>query len=154
MISQAKLPSDAHHLTWVIISQYWFRQRLGAVRQQAITWTNVDLDPGRHMASVGHNELTIEWKVYFFGRKYTFTHHNFCSKNYTLRPIINFLNSRTCEAPSTTEKIYIFALSVVIVMQVMRVDQAVYIAKPTSNCFPEIRIANQCELPSARASCD
>ena len=31
---------------------------LGGVRQQAITWTNVDLDPCRHMASLGHNELT------------------------------------------------------------------------------------------------
>ena len=34
-----------------MISQYWFRY-------QAITWTNVDLDPCRHMASLGHNELT------------------------------------------------------------------------------------------------
>ena len=30
---------------------------LGAVRQQAITWANVDPDLCRHMASLGHNEL-------------------------------------------------------------------------------------------------
>ena len=30
---------------------------MGAVRQQAITWANVDLDPCRHMTSLGHNEL-------------------------------------------------------------------------------------------------
>ena len=30
---------------------------IGAVRQQAITWVNVDLVLCRHMASLGHNEL-------------------------------------------------------------------------------------------------
>ena len=30
---------------------------LGAIRQQAITWANVDPDLCRHMASLGHNEL-------------------------------------------------------------------------------------------------
>ena len=30
---------------------------LGAVRQQAITWADVDTDLCRHMASQGHNEL-------------------------------------------------------------------------------------------------
>ena len=29
-------------------------------RQQAITWTNVDSDLCHHMASLGHNELTID----------------------------------------------------------------------------------------------
>ena len=28
------------------------------VRQQAITWASVDLDLCRHMASLGHNELS------------------------------------------------------------------------------------------------
>ena len=28
-------------------------------QQQAITWANVDPDPFRHMASLGHNELTL-----------------------------------------------------------------------------------------------
>ena len=57
VISQAKLQSDEHHWTLVMISQHWFRYWLGAVRQQAITWTNVDQDPCHHMASLGHNEL-------------------------------------------------------------------------------------------------
>ena len=30
---------------------------LGAIRQQAITWANVDPDLCRHVASLGHNEL-------------------------------------------------------------------------------------------------
>ena len=37
------------------MSKYWFRKWLGAIRQQAITWANVDLVLCRHM--VGHNEL-------------------------------------------------------------------------------------------------
>ena len=36
------------------------KQWLGAVRQQAITWSSVDLDLCRRMASPGHNEL-IQW---------------------------------------------------------------------------------------------
>ena len=32
-------------------------QWLGTVRQQAITWDNVDLDLCRYIASLGHNEL-------------------------------------------------------------------------------------------------
>ena len=42
-----------------MISQYWFRKWLGAVRQQTITWANVDLIPCRHMTSPGHNELKL-----------------------------------------------------------------------------------------------
>ena len=57
VISQAKLPADEHHWTLVIISQHWFRWWLGAIRQQAIAWTNVDLDPCHHIASLGQNEL-------------------------------------------------------------------------------------------------
>ena len=37
------------------ICVYW----LGGVRQHAITWTSVDLDLQRHMASLGPNELII-----------------------------------------------------------------------------------------------
>ena len=55
--SQAKLPSDEYHWILVMISQHWFRKWLGTVKQQAITWTNADLDPCRHMVSLGHNEL-------------------------------------------------------------------------------------------------
>ena len=47
-----------------MISQHWFRKWLGAVRQQAITWANVDPDLCRHTASPGHNELnTQKWEM-------------------------------------------------------------------------------------------
>ena len=42
----------------LMISQHWFRWWLGAVRQQAITWANVDPDLCCHMASLGHSELS------------------------------------------------------------------------------------------------
>ena len=38
-------------------SQHWFKQWLGAGRQQATTWANVDLDRCHHMVSSGHSEL-------------------------------------------------------------------------------------------------
>ena len=41
----------------LMISQQWFGWYLGALRQQTITWANVDHNPCRHMASFGHNEL-------------------------------------------------------------------------------------------------
>ena len=44
-------------ITSLVISQQWFRQWLGAVKQQAITWANVYPDLWRHMASLGHNGL-------------------------------------------------------------------------------------------------
>ena len=36
------MSSDDRHRTSLMISQHWFRQLFGAVRQQAITWTSVD----------------------------------------------------------------------------------------------------------------
>ena len=42
------------HRTLLIRSQHWFRQWLGAVRQQAITWSNVDPELCHHMVSLGH----------------------------------------------------------------------------------------------------
>ena len=45
-----------------ITGSSWWYVNIGAtshyLNQQAITWTNVDLDPCRDMASPGHNELT------------------------------------------------------------------------------------------------
>ena len=38
-------------------SDDWFRKWLGAERQHAITWANVDPDPCCHMSSQGHNEF-------------------------------------------------------------------------------------------------
>ena len=40
-------------------SQHWFRKWLDAIRQQAITWTNVDPELRCHMVSLGHNELNL-----------------------------------------------------------------------------------------------
>ena len=39
--------------------EHWRRYWLGAARQQAITWANDEPDLSHHMASHGHNELTI-----------------------------------------------------------------------------------------------
>ena len=53
-----KLPEAG--CNWTLpMSQLWGRQWLVAVRQQAITCANVDLDLCSHMASPGHNELTF-----------------------------------------------------------------------------------------------
>ena len=46
-----------HRIPW-LISQHWFRWWLGAVRQQAITWANVDPDLWCHMVPLSHNGLT------------------------------------------------------------------------------------------------
>ena len=40
-----------------VISQHWFGKWLGAISQQAITWTSVEKDSQRHMASLGYTEL-------------------------------------------------------------------------------------------------
>ena len=41
-----------------MINQHWFRQWLGAVRQQAIPWPNADQDLCCNLASRGHNDIT------------------------------------------------------------------------------------------------
>ena len=53
-----KLFSGACHTTSLMTSWNWFRQWLGAVRQHAITWGNVDPDPCRHLVSLGPKD----WK--------------------------------------------------------------------------------------------
>ena len=45
------LPSGGCRWTSLMISQYWFRWWLGAIRQQAIDWANVDLDQCCRMTS-------------------------------------------------------------------------------------------------------
>ena len=40
-----------------MIGHHWFRLQLGAIREQAMTRSNVDPDLCRHMASLGQNEL-------------------------------------------------------------------------------------------------
>ena len=45
------------HKASLMISQHWFKWWLVAVRQQAITWANVNPDLWCHMAPLGHNGL-------------------------------------------------------------------------------------------------
>ena len=56
-VSLVKLPSDEFNWILFMVSQHWFRWWLGAIRHQAITWTNVHTFLCHHMASLGHNEL-------------------------------------------------------------------------------------------------
>ena len=53
-----KLLSGKCYRTSLMITQHWFRLWLVAIRQQAITWANVDPDLCRHLASLSLNELT------------------------------------------------------------------------------------------------
>ena len=50
--------SDECHRILLMTSQHWFKWWLGVVRHQAITWASVNLDPGHHMVSLGHKELS------------------------------------------------------------------------------------------------
>ena len=59
-VALVKLPSDECNWILLMISQHWFRYWLGAVRQQAITWANVDPVFCRQMAPLGPNELMQE----------------------------------------------------------------------------------------------
>ena len=52
------MPSDEYDGTSLMISQHWFRLWLDAIRQQAITWANVDQILCRHMMSLGHSVLS------------------------------------------------------------------------------------------------
>ena len=69
-----KLSSDEYRWTFLMVSQYWFRWWLGAVRQQAITWANVDPDLCRHMASLGPNELSMKMIAWHDVLEYVMTH--------------------------------------------------------------------------------
>ena len=51
----------------LMISQHWFRSWPGAVRRQAITWSNVDQDLCCHMASLGNIGLIGHISIYYHG---------------------------------------------------------------------------------------
>ena len=53
------MPEVAH---MNVAGPYWWHVRwwLGAIRQQAITWANNNLDICRHLTSLGHDELRAE----------------------------------------------------------------------------------------------
>ena len=72
------LPGECHR-SQLMIHQHRFREWLGAVRQQAFTWANVDPDLGHHMASLGHNELKAYMSI---KRGFKMQHfHWFCWKS-------------------------------------------------------------------------
>ena len=54
-----KMPLDECCQTLLMKSQYWFRKRLGGVRQQAIIWTSIGLIIWHPVALLGHNDLAI-----------------------------------------------------------------------------------------------
>ena len=54
-----KLLCGECHRTSLMSSSSWFRYWFGAIRQQAIAWASVYQDPCRHMALLGHIELTV-----------------------------------------------------------------------------------------------
>ena len=56
---RAELPSCDCHRSSLRASQHCFVWWLGAVRQQAITWSNVDHDHHGHVKSLGTNMLMI-----------------------------------------------------------------------------------------------
>ena len=81
--------SDEWYRNLLMISQHWFRYWLGAVRQQAITWANVDPDLCRRMASLGHNKhvrlilsvftcLKYHWWI-CIAERLVYCHLNSCS---------------------------------------------------------------------------
>ena len=49
-----KLLENECHRILLMRSHHWFKSWLGAIRQQAIIWTNVDPELCCHMASLGH----------------------------------------------------------------------------------------------------
>ena len=53
-------PCNECQRTWLMLSQHWFRLQVGAVKQQAITWTNVDPVPCHHKVSPGHY-VSTQW---------------------------------------------------------------------------------------------
>ena len=67
--SGAIIPRLTHWPLWnyrhVIFKQILV---IGAVRQQAITWANVDPDLYRHLASPGHSELSNHEAVVYIVR--------------------------------------------------------------------------------------
>ena len=70
--SSVQLPSGERHKTSPMVIQHWFGYGFsGAVRQQAITWTNIDRVLWRHMASLGRNGLMWAISQLFLNNKNT-----------------------------------------------------------------------------------
>ena len=97
------------HWTLRIMSQHWFREWLGVMRQQVINWANVDLDLCRHMESLVPNELTMQniksfQGIFSFGWKTSIQNtpafHNLCEKmNFCWQNFGNFVHKGQCVKP-------------------------------------------------------
>ena len=61
LVAEVSLVHECHW-TSLMSTQHWFGQWLGAVRQQAIAWANVDPDLCPHLASLGHSEFNSRRK--------------------------------------------------------------------------------------------
>ena len=95
--------SDGCHRTLLMISQHWFRQWLGVVRQQAITWTRVDQDLQCHTASLGPNELIqSSWYAIYCDTYDTISATSVCYKSQTPTRTISFhlKNMEQCNTTS------------------------------------------------------
>ena len=75
--------------TSMMICQYWFRWLLGAVRHQAITWSNIDQVLWHHMSSPNDNESN---KLDGGFRSVCFIHTCMVANFNTLRPRHNRRN--------------------------------------------------------------
>ena len=83
-LSLVKLPSGECHWTLLMTTQHWFRWWLGAIRQEAITWANVN--PDRFISSYGFSRLWVDTTDYC-----TLTHRiSDCSYNHwnTVKPLV------------------------------------------------------------------
>ena len=63
-------------------SQHWFRQWLGATRQQAIAWTNIAQILWRLVATLGYNEFKVWHKWYACRHIRAYTHHDIILSKY------------------------------------------------------------------------
>ena len=63
LIISCETADDSKHKTSLMISRHWFRWWLGAVRQQAITWTNVDQVLLRQMSHWVKWSMLHEWNI-------------------------------------------------------------------------------------------
>ena len=62
------LPWNESQRTSPMVNQHWSNQWLGFIRQPAVTWTSVDQDRPRHMASLGEmrETSTLDISIYYF----------------------------------------------------------------------------------------
>ena len=88
-----KLLTSKCYRTLLMKCHHWFRWWLGAVRQQAINWTNIDHDLCHHMASQGFNELTDHMTFFVHGYLLCYLQLLYQYYNYVTYCVWTFENS-------------------------------------------------------------